>query len=243
MHSITAISALSLAALSAAIPHAGHKHMHQHLHARFPTPAQSNNGACGGDLGFTCAAGYCCSEWGYCGKSSAYCGNGCQEKYGTCSGSSASSGNSTASADAVVVTTTALTTTTIRNAVHSGPPHWSSRSGHQSSPASPVESPPAYTSEAWTRYVLSLPHPRHLSHTVAIRLCGWLSWQVAALATSVVEAVVMLRRFPSRDVYASFDTIRACTYHPQLHRSNLTIETFTNSAQNQIDHPIKPRLS
>lgn len=84
MRSTTSILALALAtALTSAIPHPGsHNHMARHLHAR--TPGQSNNGECGGDLGFTCGAGYCCSMWGYCGASKEYCGTGCQSAFGIC---------------------------------------------------------------------------------------------------------------------------------------------------------------
>lgn len=91
MQTFSLLSMAAFTALATAIPH-GHRHMHLE---RSPIPApvlevrgQSNDGSCGGDSGFTCAEGYCCSAHGYCGKSAAYCGTGCQSEFGTCNDSS-----------------------------------------------------------------------------------------------------------------------------------------------------------
>ncbi|KAF2395846.1 glycoside hydrolase/deacetylase, partial [Trichodelitschia bisporula] len=40
-------------------------------------------GICGGNTGFTCGEGFCCSQWGYCGQTEAYCGTGCQKDFGS----------------------------------------------------------------------------------------------------------------------------------------------------------------
>lgn len=98
---------MALAVLSAitasAVPH-GHNHFHLHP-ARSPKnlipnvgeiitpiagrsdsdlPLDLSDGKCGGDTGFGCGAGFCCSKWGYCGVSEDYCGAGCQ--FGSCNG-------------------------------------------------------------------------------------------------------------------------------------------------------------
>ncbi|MCJ1271945.1 hypothetical protein MMC22_011850 [Lobaria immixta] len=64
-----------------------------------PAPSASENSSsgkaavgtsidtCGSNGGLTCQTGLCCSHAGYCGTSQDYCGNGCQSKFGTCSGS------------------------------------------------------------------------------------------------------------------------------------------------------------
>lgn len=46
----------------------------------------------GNNNGYTCnpnspTGGPCCSTYGYCGTTAAYCGTGCQNDFGTCSGS------------------------------------------------------------------------------------------------------------------------------------------------------------
>lgn len=94
--SITLSVATALTALTAAVPHA-HNRAYEQLHARavklaplIVGRAQSSDGSCGGDSGFTCAAGFCCSEWGFCGQSDSYCGAGCQSKFGTCGSNSVS---------------------------------------------------------------------------------------------------------------------------------------------------------
>lgn len=79
-------------ALSAAAPHAiSHLHLHDHaLRLRAPPLVDramdalslfgrqnlSPDGTCGGNTGYQCAAGFCCSQWGYCGQGEAYCGGG-----------------------------------------------------------------------------------------------------------------------------------------------------------------------
>ncbi|KAK4494843.1 hypothetical protein PRZ48_014199 [Zasmidium cellare] len=101
MHSFIALSVFSaLTASVSAIPYAAHQ-AHHHLHARKNflklddvTPIAGRDeslpiapfGQCGGDSGFGCAEGFCCSQWGYCGKSQDYCGTGCQ--FGACFGNS-----------------------------------------------------------------------------------------------------------------------------------------------------------
>ncbi|KAL8300719.1 hypothetical protein RB593_010184 [Gaeumannomyces tritici] len=62
----------------------------------------TRDGSCGnGNGGTTCAGagfGSCCSAYGYCGLTSLHCGQGCDPKYGTCSGGDSSSSSSSASA-------------------------------------------------------------------------------------------------------------------------------------------------
>lgn len=97
MHSFITITLASAIALTAAAPHA---HNHQHLHApravKLPSLAGRAEdlvyGVCGGDSGFTCGPGYCCSSWGYCGTSQEYCSDGCQSQFGTCGSNSTGSG-------------------------------------------------------------------------------------------------------------------------------------------------------
>ncbi|KAI6816431.1 hypothetical protein KC340_g16051 [Hortaea werneckii] len=91
MQTFSLLSMAAFTALATAIPH-GHRHMHLER-SPIPAPAlevrgQSNDVSCGGDSGFICAEGYCCSAHGYCGKSAAYCGTGCQSEFGTCNDSS-----------------------------------------------------------------------------------------------------------------------------------------------------------
>jgi len=145
MHSTTIFAAaFALAASTFAIPHAGHKHHHMHLHARDALPGQSNTGQCGGDSGFTCAPGSCCSEWGYCGTSAAYCGAKCQSQYGTCTGGS-DDGNSTSPAEGDSTTIQLVTAAFSR-------PNWSGAPGQSASAwsSSPAETTPAETSAAPT---------------------------------------------------------------------------------------------
>ncbi|KAL8398502.1 hypothetical protein RB596_005872 [Gaeumannomyces avenae] len=58
----------------------------------------TRDGSCGkGNGGTTCAGagfGSCCSAYGYCGSTSLHCGQGCDPKYGTCSGGGSGSGSS-----------------------------------------------------------------------------------------------------------------------------------------------------
>ncbi|KAK4958434.1 Protein nud1 [Elasticomyces elasticus] len=109
MHSTTIFAAaFALAATTAAVPHSGHKHNHMHLHARDPVPqGQSNTGQCGGDSGFSCAAGSCCSSWGYCGSSFAYCGTGCQSDFGSCTDNSTSSSSDASPSTSLAIKTAA----------------------------------------------------------------------------------------------------------------------------------------
>lgn len=103
MFPITAIAIF--ASLASAVPHA---HRHAQLHARhFEVSIAGRselgtsplNGVCGGDSGFGCASGYCCSQYGYCGTSADYCGTGCQ--FGACDG--AATGGAGANATSSVV--------------------------------------------------------------------------------------------------------------------------------------------
>ncbi|KAK5117245.1 hypothetical protein LTR62_005862 [Meristemomyces frigidus] len=132
MYSHIALATLAFAGtLASATPHAGtHNHMHHHLAAR---QGQSNNGQCGGDLGFTCGPGYCCSEWGYCGQSTSYCGTGCQSKFGTCSGDN-STGSATATETVATTSASASVTVAGNSKLHSHPAFtFSGPPGHQSS--------------------------------------------------------------------------------------------------------------
>ncbi|KAK3073673.1 hypothetical protein LTR53_004537 [Teratosphaeriaceae sp. CCFEE 6253] len=145
MHSSTTIiaAALALATATCAVPHSGHKHHHMHLHARDALPGgQTVTGQCGGDLGYTCAAGSCCSKWGYCGNSAAYCTAGCQSEFGTCTGGSSDTGNSTSSASG------GSTTIKLVGAAHTWP-HWSSASTWSSSPVE-TSTPAAISTPAAT---------------------------------------------------------------------------------------------
>ncbi|KAH7135567.1 hypothetical protein B0J11DRAFT_393696, partial [Dendryphion nanum] len=54
------------------------------------TSKVSTDGSCGGINGLVCTGsgfGDCCSPYGWCGASTAHCGAGCQNPFGTCSGS------------------------------------------------------------------------------------------------------------------------------------------------------------
>ncbi|KAK2052915.1 polysaccharide deacetylase [Colletotrichum caudatum] len=64
-----------------------------------PTGVIGPGGACGGDQGYVCEAGACCSEYGYCGYSQAYCAAGCQPLFGVCGAvGPVASGSATSSA-------------------------------------------------------------------------------------------------------------------------------------------------
>lgn len=158
MYSIITISLASMAALTAAVPHA-HQHLHQHpqVHARsvayrplVARQGQSNDGACGGSLGFTCAAGACCSQYGYCGTSSTYCDTGCQSDFGTCSGGN-STGSSSAAPSSSAASATTLATSyssaTLPSAATTYVPS-TTQSAAWSSSSAPASSAPAPTSSS-----------------------------------------------------------------------------------------------
>ncbi|TKA33760.1 hypothetical protein B0A50_00596 [Salinomyces thailandicus] len=153
MPSFTLLAVAALSAFAAAVPH-GHSHSHRRLHhARSPIPAPalevrglSNDGSCGGELGFTCAEGYCCSKYGYCGLSDAYCKTGCQSDFGTCSDS-----NST---DPATATSAEVSEETAYfDPQHHGPPHTWSAGGW----GSPESSSAASSEQAPTSAALSSP--------------------------------------------------------------------------------------
>lgn len=172
MHSILAFSLLST--LAAAVPH-GHNHFHLHP-ARSPHHVMKNEavslvagrseqtleprsdslptdyyGQCGGDSGFGCAAGFCCSQWGYCGQTSDYCAAGCQ--FGACTGESSSptapASNGTTNVSPAAVTSVSLAIATKVQTVQAwGPPGGyggGMASSAQTSTAVKSYTPPAYS--------------------------------------------------------------------------------------------------
>ncbi|KAM0285843.1 hypothetical protein ACHAQH_001306 [Verticillium albo-atrum] len=49
-----------------------------------PTGVVGPDGACGGEQGYVCLAGTCCSQYNFCGTSRDHCDVGCQNTFGVC---------------------------------------------------------------------------------------------------------------------------------------------------------------
>ncbi|KAK1245605.1 hypothetical protein MKX08_005234 [Trichoderma sp. CBMAI-0020] len=79
--SLTAFLALCLASSIMAMPSGSLK-----------TRQTSPDGSCGGNTGFVCATGLCCSQYGYCGTGPEYCGSGGGGNPGNGTGSGGGSG-------------------------------------------------------------------------------------------------------------------------------------------------------
>ncbi|KAB5572654.1 hypothetical protein GE09DRAFT_1100375 [Coniochaeta sp. 2T2.1] len=77
--SFLAFLALSLASSVAAMPGTALHAVKARNLAQSLTPRQNidwTHGTCGGNTGFVCQSGYCCSQYGYCGTGAEYCGGG-----------------------------------------------------------------------------------------------------------------------------------------------------------------------
>ncbi|KAK5165571.1 uncharacterized protein LTR77_009100 [Saxophila tyrrhenica] len=89
MHSFTTLTLATacFTALTGAVPMARNKHHRFHgKHGGPPAGLEmpttynlSPIGQCGGDTGYGCGPGFCCSQYGYCGTTEEYCGNGGSE--------------------------------------------------------------------------------------------------------------------------------------------------------------------
>ncbi len=47
-------------------------------------PIITPDGTCGGEKGYICRPGFCCSQYGYCGNESVHCDKNCQPLFGIC---------------------------------------------------------------------------------------------------------------------------------------------------------------
>ncbi|KAK3326752.1 hypothetical protein B0H66DRAFT_168391 [Apodospora peruviana] len=76
------ITLLALATAAAALPsHAARLHQRAFRNGTGDDVSAWDNidwahGTCGGNTGYVCQSGYCCSQYGYCGTGAEYCGGG-----------------------------------------------------------------------------------------------------------------------------------------------------------------------
>ncbi len=101
----------------------------------------SPDATCGGQTGYTCLGsifGNCCSSSGWCGSTAAYCGTGCNNSWGTCTGSSSSSAKASSTlvvnASKSTTKTSSATRTASASATPTGLQNWVVNSAGSYSP-------------------------------------------------------------------------------------------------------------